>query len=593
MAKKERIKLVSRLRSRAALIMFIVLVAFVLLIVLQWGADILGIGYREQKNIEILAKVGNKEITISLFHKYLQRELRNIPREELNEKKYKEIKEKAWKEIIKEIVLERVAKKENVRITDDELFEVIKTNPPPEVQQLKELQTEDGKFDYNKYLQILANPSNLPFIMQFAERLKAPLLQEKLRQDILNCYRITSIDYKDIYEKYNKNIFLEGLFITRLGDTKIDTVVTEEEMRSYYNKHKEEFELPERIKVDKISFPIIPSSQDSLEIKGIIEDIYSQIKEGADFFKIGKLYSERKLDTMKILKQRIRKKRKTIMEKMKPGDISSPFFYGNAWRILKLLSSKKDTLYFSEIVINMRASSDTKRDILEKIESLRKEMKKNKAPIEVIANKYKGELTKDLVISKKRSLYGFSEYENAIKTWAFKARVGEVSLPFSENGIKYSVFILKEKIPKGIEKFEEAKSKIRRKILWKRYKKTLKNMAENIKKMLLSGATLKEVHEKYPFLKYEEELNFPNFWLASGTYGPKFAGIIFALKEGESYGPIELGRGYIFVKCTKIGFNNIKPSKILKDRVTYAISILANEVFKNPEIEDYRNALNY
>ncbi len=591
--RKTKVKLVSGLRNKAALIMFLVLVAFVLLIVLQWGADILGIKRWKGRTPNVLAKVGDREVTVALFQRYLQDELRNVPKEELDERKYEELKEKAWNNMVKDIVLEKVAEKEKTTVTEDELFEVIKTNPPQDIRNMKELQTPDGKFDYQKYLQILANPQNLSFIMRFAEKLKYPLLQEKLRQDVWNSYRITTLEYKDMYEKYNNDVFLEALFVTRLGDRKMDTTITEEELKRYYNEHKNDFKIKERVKTAKVFFPVFPSAKDTISAKETAEDVYSQIVEGADFFDIGRMYSHRKLDTLKTSVKILPQFLKSLFSQLKKGGVSSPFLYRNAWRIIKLFHRKRDTVYYAQIVIYIRPSPDTRREVIEKITQFGEEWKKSKSDLKNLVQKYRAKLVDDFIITKEREIFGFKGYQKAIKTWAFSAKKNEVSPPFPEGRRGYSIFIVKERLPETVAPFEEVKKKIKMEILTQRKKQILQKMAQDIKQLLLAGKSLKEIHdEKYPFLRYDT-LNFPHFWLASGTYGPEFAGIIFALKEGESYGPIERPLGFMFVKCTKIGFNNISPQKIINDRITYAVTVLANEVFKTPEIKDYRNALNY
>lgn len=580
---------IAGLRKRAKLWMLIVLIAFVGLIVLEWGADILGRPGRGTE-INILAKIGNKEITHEDFQRFFQKKLNEIQREKkhLTEGDYQQIKNEAWEELIRTIAILNTAEREKVQVSEEELFEVIKSNPPPEIQKLEELQT-NNQFDYSKYLQALANEANLPFIMSLAEQLRIPLIHEKLRHGAWNCYRITDLELRDMIYKSTTDLYTEALFINYLPDFK-DTVVSEDELRNYYKKHRIKFKTQEGRELVTVFFPYLPSPQDTLEAKERIEEAYSYLEEGSDFLELAKVYSDISTDTIKRKADGIYGKEKEILLSLSPGEYSKPIQTYEGWEILKLIKKEKDVYYYFKIFAKIKPSVETRDRIFDQIQDFIQRFIQEKVALDELVKNYNTQVLPGSVIYKDRPL-PFIEYEKALKTWAFKAKKGDISFPYSDPR-GFSVFVLKDIIPSHIPSFNEVREEIKREIIRERAKEKLYEFALELKKELMKGSTLSELHKKYPFLRYDT-LNFPNFWLAAGSYGPHFAGILFALEPGESYGPMALERSYVFVRCIKKDTLEQKPEKIYRDRLTFCVNALANEVFKLPEIEDYRNAFNY
>lgn len=123
--------------------------------------------------------------------------------------------------------------------------------------------------------------------LQEAKRLKITILDEELeahlkhitgeysKENLRKMFVSKNIDYSKWYAKFKKNMLLEKL-INQEVKTKI--VVKESEIKSYYEKHSEDYMLPERIQ----ALQIVVNNE--LEA----EAIYNKLQDGADFFKLAK-----------------------------------------------------------------------------------------------------------------------------------------------------------------------------------------------------------------------------------------------------------------------------------------------------------------
>ena len=70
----------------------------------------------------------------------------------------RQVENQAFNELVSQILLDEEYKRRGIHVTDAEIVDMAKYNPPPQFQNLGELQT-DGRFDPAKYQRFLASPS--------------------------------------------------------------------------------------------------------------------------------------------------------------------------------------------------------------------------------------------------------------------------------------------------------------------------------------------------------------------------------------------------------------------------------------------------
>ena len=131
-----------------------------------------------------------------------------------------------------------------------------------------------------------------------------PQLKEQLLRQLVQSIVLTDLAKKAGYDKkpdiiesleFYKNNFLATEYVKMEIVDKI--TVSEDDIRAYYDAHKDDFQTPEMIRVRHILIKVDPgaSEEDKLKAKEKTEDILKKIKSGEDF---AKLASELSDDTM-------------------------------------------------------------------------------------------------------------------------------------------------------------------------------------------------------------------------------------------------------------------------------------------------------
>ena len=149
--------MIQQMRNNAAIIMWIVIVAFVATIVFAWGMDLSS----RNRVKDSVGKVNGKEISLRYFERMVsmerdkQRERNNGAEAPQNESRM--IPRQVWETEVSRILLQNVSSTMDVGASPDEIFEYIKRNPPPEVYSAKQFQT-DSAFDTSKFISFLNKP---------------------------------------------------------------------------------------------------------------------------------------------------------------------------------------------------------------------------------------------------------------------------------------------------------------------------------------------------------------------------------------------------------------------------------------------------
>jgi peptidyl-prolyl cis-trans isomerase D len=153
--------MMTKLREMTFIFIWILVIAFVGLMVFEWGMDISGLKGRSN----IIGKINGNKITIQEFQQGVQNQYlqeKQTAGADLDENRLAQIRDEVWEQFIKRILFAKEINKRGITVTDGEIFTYITQNPqllPPAISQNENFMT-DGKFDMEKYQQALNNPQN-------------------------------------------------------------------------------------------------------------------------------------------------------------------------------------------------------------------------------------------------------------------------------------------------------------------------------------------------------------------------------------------------------------------------------------------------
>lgn len=251
-----------------------------------------------------IAIVNGEKILYSEFFKKVQAQIEQQRAQqgadfEINEAA---IRNQVYEQMIEEVLLRQAAEKAGINVTDDELLDILLDNPP---EYLKRGFTDTaGNFNRALYLDVIIHPENLPRyiypnpdqvpaeekekrindfrndLIIITDYLRTQKLNERLIATVGLAESVLSTTYlrqKYIAENSTASVKFIALDINEIPDEQVN--LTDDEIKSYYEKVKKHYKQKPSRKIKYISFPIVPSSDDSLRSNKRIELISEALKK--------------------------------------------------------------------------------------------------------------------------------------------------------------------------------------------------------------------------------------------------------------------------------------------------------------------------
>jgi hypothetical protein len=591
--------MIIKMRKRAKLIMFIVLISFAGLMVLGWGADVTGQrGRARPRKVKenTLAVIGKEEVSAQDYAAAFNRlaaQLGEAQFKGLTEVERKQLIEAAWEEAVADAIWKLSLQRERVPLGEEELREIMMVTPPAELLQDSSWYV-DGEFNYQLYWQMLSDPNLAPQAKQFIDIYKAELAREvrrtKLRSDVTNGFRLTRNQIADAQIRAGTKMVLEALFIYELPS--VDSNVTRAEIEAYYDKNIKYFEREKWWELRTIFFPIKPSSQDSTFLAERVADAVAALEAGYDFEQIALDFTQDSSVSVTQAIEELGAEEYQALGSLKEGEVSASYFYRGGWHLAKIVERTSDSITYKEIFFKLEPSVETRRAVIERIDEFRKRARKEN--VDSLAAEYGvGSRVGPYVRKSKEVVMPRFPYTEAIKTYAVGSKVGDISEPFPEVFGGYYVFATVDIAEQKIVPLDSNLEYITKRIIRERAENAQREYAFELRRKIEAGADFASL-VGMPHVSIDT-LNFSSYFEAQTRYGGEMAGACYALDVGQRTGPVECDIGYGFFRCIKREFDpgsELIPTGIQNER-TVILNTVAEQVFPRKDVQDYRRANNY
>ncbi len=246
--------------------LWIVVAAFIGTIFLVWGRG------SQRGDKDVIAKVGDKVITYMEYRKAYVKTYefyRKMFGEKFNENLLKQlhIKDQVFNSLVNDKLIEVVAEKEGIEVYPQEIVD--------EIARMGAFQT-NGKFDPEKYRKVLQFNRLTP--EEFEEDVRKTLLKEKVLSLVRDAALVPKAEVRDEIVYDMEKVKIEYVVLTP-GHLVGKVKVSPDEIKVYYEKHKEEFRMPERVKIALLPFTI-EAFKDRVKVsQKEVEDYYQANKE--------------------------------------------------------------------------------------------------------------------------------------------------------------------------------------------------------------------------------------------------------------------------------------------------------------------------
>ena len=512
---------------------------------------------------------------------------------DLSNDDYQAVEQQSWKYLVSELTWAKVLQAEKIGVTEAEIMEVVKSNPPEELRNKPELMT-DGKFDQKKYEQIINAPENREYFSKYFRQILEVLPREKLRIDVISAYRITNPETEDALAAANTKWKTTALYFgPKVMKQKYDP--TEAEVKAWYEAHKDTFRTKETRLLRYVSFPMSVSPQDSADAKDAIGRAYDQLVKGETFNLTSLDYSDLEAETLSAMTPRtaLGKETDSVIAKLKPGQYSAPFLAPYGWEIALLDSAKKDSLAYRRIVVRVKMGSEVLSTVRDSVRGFIEKAATEK--FDTLAVRFGLTVQQARpIIGDQKELTGVDvESPASVVEWAKKAKPGQV-LDQPQHGTQgYYVFELAEVRPAGVADYEKVKQAAGFRLRQEKEKQAWTDMAQQALQAIKAGKSLEQYAAENPGVELQVD-SCTGLLDCRRKQGPEFAGAVAALNPGEEYGVVETSWGAFIIRCDeRTQVSTLEPAAFAEQRRSQIGQDLMGELLKEPEVLDYRDALAY
>lgn len=360
--------IMNKMRDKMPVIIIILIVAFLITIVFEWGMNYMGVGGQP----DVFGKVNAEEITYQEFEKIVQQQLDQMrqqnPGKELTDEQIKQTRDQVWESMVSQALTKQAIEKYGIKVSNEEILEWIYNRPETLPEPIKRnFMDSTGVFNIGFYQQALNMKTKeaTQFWGQVENYIRETLLSEKLQAVILEGAVLSEAD---VVEKYKEsNIFANFDFALLDLNTLTDSsqfAVNESDLKKYYDENKIDFKVNESVKLRFVTYPFAATAEDSSIVMKQMLTMQKQMKplELTDSAII--IYVNENSSTP--FNEAFQKpnafdaKIQDFLFKAKVGDISDPVIGQSGYQVVKLLGEKEgEELYANASHVLVKIESDT------------------------------------------------------------------------------------------------------------------------------------------------------------------------------------------------------------------------------------------
>ncbi len=527
------------MRAGTKPILWIIVAAFVGTIIFAWGMELTS----RPSARGVIGEVNGKELKLDEYTMMYQNALdqQQKQRGELSDEDVRQLRNDIFKQMVASKILVAEVDRLGLKVTNSELAEHLRRFPPREIQTAEVFMT-NGRFDYNKYVQAFRNPDPQMWV-QIEGFTRPRVLQQKLYEYVTSAARVNDPEVRELYTEVSEKVRVRYVF---LGSGQFRDSVGEVDsarVRDYYNQHLDQYDHEERAQLKYVSFPKIPSTEDSAEVQRDAQALVERLKSGEDFAQLAKQYSEDASaqnggDLGWFGKGKMVAPFEAAAFALDSGQISPAVMTQFGWHIIKSEGRRtvNDSLQVkaSHILLRFQPSSSTLSDLRLKAEQLTSDTRKD--GFDAVATREKFNATSTGWFTRGTAIAGIGD-EPLLGDFAFSNKVGSISDPY-DTPREYVVALLVEHQDAGRSGFPEVAASIRSKLLSDLTRDKAAERLSSIRSLVASGVpmaqaalTIKATFDSTDYFgRFEPAQRFGD--------DPVFHGVAFSLTPSQPLSPV-------------------------------------------------------
>ena len=546
--------MMQQLRESTKVIMVLVAISFVGLMVFEWGMDFSG-RTSQQGGGTSLGSVDGTDIPVEEYQRqyqilYEQAQLRSP--EGLSRERLDEIEQQAWDDVVNLTLLRHEARERGIGVTDSELVEYIKYNPPQDIVGMPAFQT-DGQFDLAKYQAALADPALAQTWVEYERQLRTTLPIQKLQEQIIAGTVVSDAEAREVYRDRNERAKIAYIHLDpEVLAPDAGSTVTDEEVRAYYEAHKDAYRRGEAALVRYVEFEPPVTSADSSAATVRADSLAAAARaKGADFAAIAGRSSDDPVSSSNggdigwMRPAALDPAIQTTVAGLSEGGISDPVLTPFGWHILVLEARHEGQVHLRQILVEVEPSGESRGQARQAAQAFAREAAAAGGGFAAAASGAGLEIREPPVFERGVVIPGLGSAAE-ITDFVFANEKGAVSGALERAG-SYYVVQVEERYPEGHVSVNQVADEIRSELArQKRLEGTRVQagpIADAIRAQGLEGAAQRYGLQVRTTDWFTRINNIPG--IGSGS---PVAGAAFGLAQGQTAGPVESAQGLYFIR---------------------------------------------
>ncbi|NOX97954.1 MAG: hypothetical protein GXO98_07865 [Nitrospirae bacterium] len=475
-----------RKKMRAILIVTI-------LIIIPAFIGFYGVGRYRGRNRQqsVIAKVNGQKISYRQFYDTYQKIKESqqtiYGKSRLSEENEKQLNKAALEQLIKKHILQREAKRRHIKVSDKEVLREIESYTPFQ---------KDGKFDRDRYLRVMQfnriNPK------QFEEGIRNDLRIRKLLRQVVEGAIVSGEEMRKEYVRRNAKVRVKYLLF-KTETFKKDITVDKKEIEEYFQAHKQEFKIPDRVNVEYIMVRFKPKE---IEVKE--KEIVDYYREHPERYK-------------------------------KEGSEKTSSKAPSLIPLKEVRAEIKDTLTNQKAEDKAREEAEGLASNLFDIAAWKAMVKEKGLKVKETGFFARGEAIKDI------------GWAPDFVEEAFSLEKDEVSSAV-QTPKGYAIFIVKEKSAAHLPRLEEVKAKVEEKVRYEKAKALARTKALECLRKLKEGNSFEETAKEFSLKVKDSGLFTQGGYIEGIGLSSPFATAAFSLQQGKISPVVEVSLGFVILK---------------------------------------------
>jgi peptidyl-prolyl cis-trans isomerase D len=310
------------------------------------------------------------------------------------EKERPTLQSQAWELLVVEHAIKPQFEKTGIQVTGDEVWDMVQgKNVDENVKQ--SFQDSAGNFDRKRVVQYINNfnspapVGNPQMLAQWQEgkyrwttfQKDLGLGRERIKYEnlLIKTNYVTEAESERDYHLQNDVAEVKYLYVPFFAISDSLVKPTDSQLRDYYNANKEKYKAKETRNLSYVTFPVVPSSSDSLKLKEEATKIASDFRTVSDDSVFAVTNTEGATPYSKYTIANLPTLLSNDPSSIKAGNVIGPFLEGGNYKIVKVVKVGTDTTYnakASHILIKWEnETAEAKKAAKEKATKILKDIK--------------------------------------------------------------------------------------------------------------------------------------------------------------------------------------------------------------------------